>query len=108
MVSEVFYVIEFTKNVFSGKFRPKKENVWKFILILWRTNQHREDLTSFLTMLKNNNFLSYKDFKLIVSDKVYNTKPTYGWTLEMLMESKILPNYHMFVLELPSPEYIEK
>lgn len=27
MVSEVFYVIEFTKNVFSGKFRPKKENV---------------------------------------------------------------------------------
>lgn len=57
---------------------------------------------------KNNDFLSYKDYKLIVSDAVYNTEPTYGWTLEMLMKSKILPNYHMFVLELPYPEYVER
>ena len=57
---------------------------------------------------RNNNFLSYNEYRNIVHGKSYNLKPTYGWTVEMLMEYKILPNYHMFALELPYPEYIEK
>lgn len=52
----------------------------------------------------NNDFLSYNNFKNIVSEKIYACHPAYGWTLEKLKTSRIKPNYHMYVLEMPYPE----
>lgn len=52
----------------------------------------------------NNDFLSYNNFKEIVSGNIYACDPAYGWTLEKFKTSQIKPNYHMYVLEIPYPE----
>lgn len=54
--------------------------------------------------IDNDNFLSYNNFKEIVSGKIYACNPSYGWTLELLRTSQIKPNYHMYVLEMPYPQ----
>ena len=56
----------------------------------------------------NNGFLSYNEFRKIVYGKPYNCDPRDGWTLEMLQTSEIEPNYHMYVLKMPVPEFLKE
>lgn len=57
----------------------------------------------------NAGFLSYNRFRELVYGEHPNCDPTYGWTLEMLKQATIEPNYHMYVLNMPGPsEFKEK
>ena len=51
----------------------------------------------------NNGFLSYNRFRELVYGTATNCDPTYGWTLKMIQDSTIEPNYHMHVLNMPGP-----